>query len=83
MVLSVLPVPPPPVRPGVQMDSTVRSEDDLTHKLAEIVRANNKLRQQDQLGAPAHIVSEFAQLLQYHIITYMDNTMPGVPVVSI
>lgn len=49
MVLTVLPVPPPNVRPSVQADNG-RSEDDLTHKLAEIIRANINLRRQIQNG---------------------------------
>jgi DNA-directed RNA polymerase II subunit RPB1 len=79
MVLTALPVPPPPVRPGVQMDSSARSEDDLTHQLGEIVKANNRLRKQEEGGAPAHIVAEFALLLQMHISGYIDNTLPGLP----
>ena len=59
-----------------------RSEDDLTHKLAEIIKANNKLRRQDQNGAPQHIIREFSQLLQFHITTYFDNTKPGQPVAA-
>lgn len=147
MVLTVLPVPPPAVRPSVQMDSSSRcvslpsyccpgrnapcvsvidwvgpthvlppsathdftaqtpactvpvlcscssqhrverqscgrSEDDLTHKLAEIIKANNKLKRQDQNGAPQHIIREFSQLLQFHITTYFDNTKPGQPVAA-
>ena len=44
-----------------------RSEDDLTHQLGEIVKANNRLRKQEESGAPQHIISEFALLLQMHI----------------
>ena len=62
--------------------SGLRSEDDLTHKLAEIIKANNKLRRQDQNGAPQHIIREFSQLLQFHITTYFDNTKPGQPVAA-
>ncbi|KAL0051000.1 hypothetical protein WJX82_000334 [Trebouxia sp. C0006] len=82
MVLTVLPVPPPAVRPSVQMDSNSRSEDDLTHKLAEIIKANNRLKRQDQNGSPQHIIREFSQLLQFHITTYFDNTKPGQPVAA-
>ena len=78
MVLTVLPVPPPNVRPSVMSDSG-RSEDDLTHKLAEIVRANVNLRRQIANGAPAHVVQEFVDLLQFHISTYFDNTVAGQP----
>lgn len=78
-ILSVLPVPPPPVRPSVLMDSSARCEDDLTHKLAEIIRSNNDLKRQEQNGAPQHIINEFSDLLQFHITTYFDNTLPGIP----
>lgn len=62
--------------------SCVRSEDDLTHKLAEIIKANNRLKRQDQNGSPQHIIREFSQLLQFHITTYFDNTKPGQPVAA-
>ncbi|VFR02519.1 unnamed protein product [Cuscuta campestris] len=79
MILQVLPVPPPPVRPSVMMDTSSRSEDDLTHQLAMIIRHNENLKRHERNGAPAHIISEFAQLLQFHIATYFDNELPGQP----
>ncbi|XXG40386.1 hypothetical protein AAC387_Pa01g1116 [Persea americana] len=79
MILQVLPIPPPPVRPSVMMDTSSRSEDDLTHQLAMIIRHNDNLRKQERNGAPAHIISEFTQLLQFHIATYFDNELPGQP----
>jgi DNA-directed RNA polymerase II subunit RPB1 len=79
MVLTVLPVPPPNVRPSVSVDSASRSEDDLTHKLAEIIRANSNLRKQLVNGAPTHVVVEFTDLLQFHISSYFDNTVAGQP----
>lgn len=79
MILTVLPVPPPPVRPSVMMDSSARSEDDLTHQLSEIIKANNRLRKQEESGAPAHIIGEFALLLQMHLAGYIDNSLPGIP----
>lgn len=57
-----------------------RSEDDLTHKLAEIIKANNRVKRQEQNGAPQHILRELVSLLQFHITTYFDNTKPGMPV---
>jgi DNA-directed RNA polymerase II subunit RPB1 len=81
MVLTVLPVPPPPVRPSVAMDGgAARSEDDLTYKLNEIIKASARLARQEAAGAPAHIVREFVALLQFHVTTYLDNTKPGHPV---
>lgn len=41
-----------------------RSEDDLTHQLGEIIKANIRLKKQDESGAPQHIILEFALLLQ-------------------
>ncbi|KAL6551725.1 DNA-directed RNA polymerase II subunit rpb1 [Orobanche gracilis] len=80
MILQVLPIPPPPVRPSVMMMGTSsKSEDDLTHQLAMIIRHNENLKRQERKGAPAHIISEFAQLLQFHIATYFDNELPGLP----
>ncbi|CAD7704200.1 unnamed protein product [Ostreobium quekettii] len=78
-ILTILPVPPPYVRPSVMMDSSARCEDDLTHKLFDIIRANNDLRRQEQNGAPQHIINEYSDLLQFHITTYFDNTIPGMP----
>ncbi|KAJ6145346.1 hypothetical protein N7470_009241 [Penicillium chermesinum] len=81
MILTVLPVPPPTVRPSVMMGATSgsRGEDDLTYKLAEIVRANQNVQRCEQEGAPEHVIREFESLLQYHIATYMDNDIAGQP----
>lgn len=54
-------------------------QDDLTHQLAMIIRHNENLKRQEKNGAPAHIISEFTQLLQFHIATYFDNELPGQP----
>jgi DNA-directed RNA polymerase subunit A' len=41
MIISVLPVGPPPIRPSVVAGDAQRSEDDLTYAYHEIVRTNN------------------------------------------
>lgn len=65
MVLTVMPVPPPPVRPSIAVDGgTTRSEDDLTYKLGNIIQASASVRRCEQEGAPGHIITEFEQLLQ-------------------
>jgi DNA-directed RNA polymerase II subunit RPB1 len=82
MVLTVLPVPPPPVRPSISMDGTgtgMRNEDDLTYKLGDIIRANGNVKQAIREGSPAHIARDFEELLQYHVATYMDNDIAGQP----
>ncbi|KAM0329387.1 hypothetical protein ACHAQA_004694 [Verticillium albo-atrum] len=82
MIVTVLPVPPPPVRPSISMDGTgqgLRNEDDLTYKLGDIIRANGNVRQAIREASPAHIARDFEQLLQYHVATYMDNDIAGQP----
>ncbi|OYT26094.1 MAG: DNA-directed RNA polymerase subunit A' [Thermoprotei archaeon ex4572_64] len=64
-VLTVLPVPPPQVRPSIQLETGIRSEDDLTHKLVDIVRVNEKLRSAIEAGAPSNVIDELWELLQY------------------
>ncbi|KAI1815517.1 DNA-directed RNA polymerase II subunit RPB1 [Poronia punctata] len=82
MILTVLPVPPPPVRPSISMDGTgqgMRNEDDLTYKLGDVIRANINVRQAIQEGTARHIAHEFDALLQYHVATLMDNDIAGQP----
>ncbi|CAL1696999.1 unnamed protein product [Somion occarium] len=80
MILTVLPVPPPPVRPSIAVDGgAMRSEDDLTYKLGDIIKASANVRRCEQEGAPAHVITEFEQLLQFHVATYMDNDIAGIP----
>ncbi|RMZ08179.1 hypothetical protein D0860_04781 [Hortaea werneckii] len=82
MILTVLGVPPPAVRPSISVDGTsqgMRSEDDLTYKLSDIIRANSNVRRCEQEGSPQHVQDEFVQLLQFHVATYMDNDIAGVP----
>lgn len=82
MVITVLPVPPPPVRPSISMDGTgtgMRNEDDLTYKLGDIIRANGNVKQAIREGSPQHIARDFEDLLQYHVATYMDNDIAGQP----
>lgn len=79
MVLQVLPVPPVYVRPSITLESGIRSEDDLTHKLVDIVRINQRLRECISSGAPTLIKEELSELLQYHVTTYLDNETSGIP----
>ena len=79
IVLKVLPVPPITVRPSITLDSGDRSEDDLTHKLVDVLRINQRLRENRDTGAPQLIVEDLWELLQYHITTYFDNQTSGIP----
>jgi DNA-directed RNA polymerase subunit A' len=79
MVLTVLPVPPVTTRPSVTLQSGERSEDDLTHKLVDVIRINQRLQENRDAGAPQLIVEDLWELLQYHITTYLDNQTSGIP----
>lgn len=79
MILTVLPVPPVCVRPSITLESGVRSEDDLTHKLVDIIRINQRLRENIEAGAPQLIVEDLWELLQYHVTTYFNNEVSGIP----
>ena len=76
MIFTVFPISPPQVRPSVTMDTSLRSQDDLTHKLSEIVRSNINLEKAIEKDSG---VSEHINLLQFHINSYIDNELPGQP----
>ncbi len=78
-VLQVMPVPPVSVRPSITLESGIRSEDDLTHKLVDIIRINQKLGEALESGVPINIIQELHELLQYHVTTYFDNEVSGLP----
>ncbi|KAH0544137.1 DNA-directed RNA polymerase II subunit RPB1 [Cotesia glomerata] len=79
MIVTVLPVPPLSVRPAVIMYGSAKNQDDLTHKLADIIKSNNELLRNEQAGAATHIVAENIKMLQFHVATLVDNDMPGMP----
>ncbi|KAA0003911.1 MAG: DNA-directed RNA polymerase subunit A' [Thermoplasmata archaeon] len=79
MVLTVLPVPPVCTRPSITLETGERSEDDLTHKLVDIIRINQRLQENRDAGAPQLIVEDLWELLQYHVTTYFDNQTAGIP----
>lgn len=79
MMLTTVLVPPPAMRPSIVMNGHLRAEDDLTHKLSDIVKANAYLKKYEQEGAPSHIVRDFEQLLQFHLATFVDNDIGGQP----
>lgn len=82
MLITVLPVAPPQVRPSVSMDGSaggMRSQDDLTFKLGDILKTNIALKRHDADSSPAHITREFEDILQYHVATMVDNNISGLP----
>ena len=84
LICTVFPVPPPSVRPSVRNDTGQRCEDDLTHKLCDIIKTNNTLKQKvNSSGARTfeqlNQINYWYTLLQYHVATFVDNCIPGMP----
>ena len=77
LICTVFPVPPPAVRPSVRNDTGQRSEDDLSHKLAQVVKYNNMLAK--KIEKEDSQVDTWSMLLQYEMATLIDNTQPGIP----
>ncbi len=79
LICSVLPVPPPSVRPSVKQANGQRSEDDITHKLIDIIKTNSHLKKKiDNEKSLENTVDEWTQVLQYHVATLVDNDLPNV-----
>jgi DNA-directed RNA polymerase II subunit RPB1 len=80
MICQVFPVVPPTVRPSVRNDTGQRCEDDLTHKLCDIIKANNTLKAKiKSRTVEAEQIEKWLCLLQYHITTFVDNKIPSIP----
>ena len=85
LICSVLGVPPPSVRPTVRSDNNTRMEDDLTHKLCDILKTNRTLKSKlEKKGAtdnPANKkqIDDWYQLLQFHVATLINNKIPNMP----
>ncbi len=78
-VLTVLLIPPVTMRPSITLETGERSEDDLTHKLGDIVRINQRLFENINAGAPEIIIEDLWDLLQYHVTTFFDNEVSQLP----
>ena len=77
MVCQVVAVPPPAVRPSVKHDAQQRSEDDLSHILVNMIKANKTLLEKIQNNAPENIINDWSMVLQYHCASLVDNKLPG------
>jgi DNA-directed RNA polymerase subunit A' len=79
LILTLFPISPVTMRPSITLEGGERSEDDLTHKLVDLVRINQSLKENIDIGAPEFILNDLWELVQYHISTYFDNELTGVP----
>jgi len=78
MICQVIAVPPPAVRPSVKHDSQQRSEDDITHIIVNIIKANKTLQEKIKTNANQKVIDDWTTVLQYHFATLVDNKLPGV-----
>ena len=81
MICQVLAIPPPAVRPSVKHDSQQRSEDDITHIIVNILKANKTLQDKIQLNAASNVINDWSTVVQYYVATLVDNKIPGVAAV--
>ena len=82
MICQVLAVPPPAVRPSVKHDSQQRSEDDISHILVNIIKANTTLQEKINANANAGVINDWTTVLQYYVATQIDNNIPNVAQVA-
>ena len=78
MICSVLPIPPPSMRPSVRQDNNQRSEDDLTFGLVQIVKWNNKLKNILETNKEFKYINSHISCLQYYVATYFDNQISNI-----
>ena len=81
-ICQVLAVPPPAVRPSVKHDSQQRSEDDISHIIVNIIKANKTLLDKIQANALDKVIEDWTTVLQYYVATMVDNRIPGVAAVA-
>jgi len=79
LVLTSIPVPPVTMRPSITLETGERSEDDITHKLVDVIRINKRLQNNIEIEAPDFIIDDLHELLQYHVATLFYNDMTSVP----
>ena len=80
--LSSFAIPPPAVRPSVKHDSQQRSEDDISHIIVNIIKANKTLQDKIQQMPMTNIIDDWTTVLQYYVATMIDNKIPDVAAVA-
>lgn len=74
MIIKVLIVAPPQVRPSIELSSTARSEDDLTHMYQSILSANMDLDKAKASGLPMTRLDDITTRLQNFVAYLMNNS---------
>ncbi|MCI8988909.1 MAG: DNA-directed RNA polymerase subunit beta' [Clostridia bacterium] len=79
MILTVLPVLPPELRPMVQLDGGRFASSDLNDLYRRVINRNNRLKRMMELGAPEMIVKNEKRMLQEAVDALIDNGRRGKP----
>ncbi len=77
MILTVLPVIPPDLRPMVQLDGGRFATSDLNDLYRRVINRNNRLKRLLELGAPDVIVRNEKRMLQEAVDSLIDNSQRG------
>ncbi len=80
MVLDVIPVIPPDIRPMVQLDGGRFATSDLNDLYRRVINRNNRLKKLLELGAPSIIIRNEKRMLQESVDALIDNGRRGRPV---
>ena len=80
MILSVLPVLPPELRPMVQLDGGRFATSDLNDLYRRVINRNNRLKRLMSLGAPEIIIRNEKRMLQEAVDALIDNGRRGRPI---
>ena len=80
MILNVIPVIPPDIRPMVQLDGGRFATSDLNDLYRRVINRNNRLQKLLELGAPNIIVNNEKRMLQEAVDALIDNGRRGRPV---
>jgi DNA-directed RNA polymerase beta' subunit len=81
LIITVLPVVPPSVRPSVRQYNSQRSEDDLTNKYYEIIKSCQILRDKlsKNVNLSPDIIKQWNNVVQHNVITLFNNEIKGIP----
>ena len=81
LIITVLPVVPPSVRPSVRQYNSQRSEDDLTNKYYDIIKWCQVLRDKLEKGVniEADKIKQHIDIVQHEVITLFNNEIKGIP----
>ena len=72
-VISVLPVPPPHVRPSLFVNGELKGENDLTYRLQNIIRKNRNLDKVKKCKRPPEVIHQAREQLQNAVTGYIHH----------